>query len=184
MESSKEKLIRIESNLYLHRNVKLNPNFKVGKPDNLNKQLELFSKDIDDYDGMWTESDFDFRIENGDKFMYITDGERIVSWVWFGNKIFKSWDKNGCPVYNTPSYSESEIVMQFDDKTMYGYNIWIDKDYRGIKNYSIGIQGFKYLYGQGYTHVIFDIEMWNKTALIHALKENGLKGNIVNLLDN
>jgi len=183
MESSKEKLIRVACNLYHQRNVKLNPNFKVGKPDNLNKQLELFSKDIN-YDGMWTESDFDFRIENGDKFVYITNKERIISWLWVGNKIFKSWDKNGCPVYNTPSYSESENVMQFDDETMYGYNIWIDKDYRGIKDYSIGIQGFRYLYDQGYTHVIFDIEIWNKIALLYALKPNGCRGNILDLLDN
>ena len=35
---------------------------------------------------------------------------------------------------------------------------------------------------KGYTHVIFDIEIWNKTSLI--IKENGLKGNVVDLLDN
>ena len=183
MESSKTKLIRVECNPYLQRNVKLNPNFKVGKPDNLNKQLELFNKDID-YDGMWTESDFDFRIENGDKFVYITNKERIISWLWLGNRIFVSKDKNGSPVYNTPSYCESEIVMEFDDKTMYGYNIWIDKDYRGIKDYSISEQGFRYLYDRGYTRIIFDIEIWNKSALIHSLKHNGLNGDIVDLLDN
>jgi hypothetical protein len=185
MENSKEKLIRVETNLDDFKDIEINSNFHVGKPDNLKDGLELFKKDIGDYDGMWDESDFDWRINNGDIFSYITKDDRIIAWLWSGQKIYKAWDQNGCPVYNTPSfyYTEVEVEMIYTDKYIYGYNIWIDSEYRGIRDYSIGIHGFKHLYELGYNYIVYDIEIWNKPPLMYALKENGLRGNIVDLLD-
>ena len=72
--------------------MEINSNFHVGKPDNLNDGLELFKKDIGDYEGMWNESDFDWRINNGDIFSYITKDDRIIAWLWLGQKIYKTWE--------------------------------------------------------------------------------------------
>ena len=73
--------------------------------------------------------------------------------------------------------------MVYTDKYIYGYNIWIDSEYGGIRDYSVGIHGFKHLYELGYNYIVYDIEIWNKPPLMYALKENGLRGNIVDLLD-
>jgi len=187
--ASKEKLIRCQSNI---DDIHIRPydGFHIGLPNNdkqlLRDGLKHYHKDIGDYDGMWTESDFDWRISKGDKFCCVVNDDRIIAWVWFGNKIIKTWDKNGCPVYQTPSFNGVGLPEELDysGDYIYSYNIWIDSQYRGIRHLNVGIHAFKAMRRYGYKYVVYDIETWNTRCLLYSLGNMGLKGKVVDLLDN
>ena len=97
----KQKLIRFEIPTDdIH--IKPYDGFYIGLPNNdkqyLRDMLKKYHEDIDDYDGMWNESDYDWRIKNGDIFGCTIKDDKIISFTWSGNKITKVWDKNGCAV--------------------------------------------------------------------------------------
>ena len=104
------------------------PIFQVGRTGTtamikyLKQGLKSFQEDIGDYDGQWVEVDYKWRIKNGDCFFTILHKEhdKVIGWLWVGTNVHKTWDKNGCPVYNTPSTLpinkpiESSIFLEYE----------------------------------------------------------------------
>ncbi len=197
MESSKEKLIRLESPLVkefedyqLSDDLEYHEGLPNGDIKYLKQGLKSFQEDIGDYDGQWVEEDYKWRIKNGDCFFTILHKEydKVIGWLWVGTNVHKTWDKNGCPVYNTPStlpinkpIESSRIEM--NSRQCYGYNIWIHREYYG-KGTSHHL-GFNHMRKKGFKYMLFDIELWNKRALQFGLKslhDGGMGANIVDLL--
>ena len=78
MESSKEKLIRLESPLVkefedyqLSDDLEYHEGLPNGDIKYLKQGLKSFQEDIGDYDGQWVEEDYKWRIKNGDCFFTI-----------------------------------------------------------------------------------------------------------------
>ena len=185
----KQKLIRFEIPTDdIH--IKPYDGFHVGLPNNdkryLRDMLKKYHEDIDDYDGMWNESDYDWRIKNGDIFGCTVKDDKIISFTWSGNKITKVWDKNGCPVYNTPSFKDGVDREEIDYSNIpdyiYGYNVWVEPEYRGNRYLNIGLHFAKNLGKLGYKKIIWDVEIWNTPMIIWSLSRNGFRGKVIDLL--
>lgn len=146
--------------------------------------LESFKKDIGDYDGMWTIEDYKWRIQNGRKFYYITENDKIIGFVWHSpsGKVLKTWDENNSPVYDTPSFdTKTEVItMDVGDNSSYSYNTWITKKYRGFGRH-INLRSFREMEYLGKDSIINDVEIWNKGTVVHCIKH--LQENIIDLLD-
>ena len=150
----------------------------------LESGLKLFRKQINNYDGMWNIDDYFWRVENGRKFHYITKDDKIISFVWQspGGKVKKSWNKTGSPVYDTPSFFKSNDVetMNVGKDNSYSYNTWICDEYRGLGKH-MNLRSFREMEKLGKKSIIHDVEMWNKSTIIHCIKY--LESDIIDLLE-
>jgi len=146
--------------------------------------LNLFQSEIGNYDGMWNIDDYRWRIDMGRKFHYLTEDNKIISFVWQSptGSVKKGWNKTGSPVYDTPSFFKRNDFVRINvgKRNSYSYNTWICNQYRGYGKH-MNLRSFREMELLGNKSIIHDVEIWNKSTIVHCIKH--LESNVVDLLE-